>query len=171
MNSSQTNSKILILEDDSDQMDLLVSFAQSEIKKLSDDENINDEQRHKIENIKIIKVSNISSLQQAVSMHKDVLLAVLDCNTPDTKGGVSHDQLVKTNHRITGQHRAVDIVTDYLPDTPITIISSLDRFRIIVHKYYESKHSLNINFVSKAEPLGVRRNIRSYLREYLSAAD
>ena len=169
--SSNNNSNILILEDDLDQMDLLSHFALSEINRLIDDENTYDEQRQKIKKTRIIKVNSIDSLKKAVTLHKRVLLAVLDCNTPDAKGGVSHDQLVKTSRGITGQHKAVDIVTEHLPGTPITIISSMDRFQRIVNKHYASKHNLSINFIRKNDPMGIRENIRYYLREYLESVD
>ena len=168
---SNNDPKVLILEDDHDQMDLLIDFAISEIKKLVDDKNTNEKQRQKLANIQILKVSNIEALQQAVEMHNVVLLAVLDCNTPDTEGGASHDQLVKTSRGITGQHRSVDIVTEHLPSTPITIISSMDRFQRIVNKYYASKHDLSINFIRKNAPPEIRRNIRNYLKEYMKVVD
>jgi len=171
MNSSVTNSNILILEDDPDQMEMLVDFALDELAKLAADENISDEQRQKVEDIRLIKVSNIQSLQKSASMHKDVLLALLDCNTPDTEGSAPNDQLVKTNHSITGQHRAVDIVTHYLPDTPITLMSSLDRFRRLVNRYYANKHNLSIRFVGKSDQLGIKENIQFYLKEYLASVD
>lgn len=165
--SSNSSPNILLLEDDTDQMDLLVNFALSEITKLIDDENTNEEQRQRIRGIQIIKIANINSLQQAVSVHKEVLLAILDCNIPDNKGSAPHDQLIKTNHVITGQHRPVDIVTENLPDTPITIISSMDRFQKIVYQYYESKHSISINFIRKNDQSMIERNIGYYLRQYL----
>jgi len=167
MNSTTTIPNILIVEDDSDQMDLLADFALSEIQKLVDDENMSAEQRENVKRVQIIKVGNVDSLQKAVSIYQNVLLAVLDCNIPDTKDGASHDQLVKTNHRITGQHKPVDIVTEHLPGTPITMISSLNRFQKIVSQYYESNYSLNINFISKTDQLMIKRNIGYYLRQYL----
>lgn len=170
MKRSNNNPTILIVEDDRDQMNLLVNFALIEIKTLIDDENTNDEERQKLKNIQIARISNISSLKKAVSICKNVLLAVLDCNIPDTKDGISHDQLVKTNYRITGQHQSVDIVTEHLPETPITIISSLDRFQKIVTQYYETKYSLSINFIRKNDPLMIGQNITHHLRQYLAAA-
>jgi len=162
---------ILILEDDVDQMDLLVNFTLSEIKKLTDDESTDSQRRKKIKNIRIIKVTNIKSLHKAVTLHKGILLAVLDCNAPDTRGSKAHDQLVKTNHVITGQHRSVDIVTEHLPEIPITMISSLNRFQHIVNRYYDSKHNLKIRFVSKNDQLKIRKSIEFHLRQYLGAAN
>ena len=169
--SPKNNPIILILEDDPDQMDLLADFALGEIQKLMDDERLDDEKRQKIDSIKVIKANNIKDLQAASTMHTRAIFALLDCNTPDSKGKASHDQLVKTNHSITGQHRAVDIVTEHLPDTPITIISAMDRFQRIVNKYYASKHSLTIHFVRKNDPVGIQRHFQYYLNEYLDAAD
>ena len=169
MSSPNNNSNLLILEDDLDQMDLLIDLARSEIKRIMDDETISGQQRQTVTEIGIIKVSNIDSLQKAVSIHKNIFLAVLDCNTPDTKDSPAHDQLVKTNHRITGQHRSVDIVTQHLPNTPITLISSLNRFQRTVNRYYESKHNLRMKFIRKSDPLGVTKNIEYHLKEYLSS--
>lgn len=161
------NPNILILEDDHDQMALLVDFAVSEIRKFINDENINDQQRQQIKKTRIIKVNDINSLQKAVSVHRNVIMAILDCNTPDIKGRAAHDQLVKTNHIVTGQHKAVDIVTKHLPGTTITMTSSMDRFQRIINKYYESKHNLSINFIRKSNPSKLKRNIEQSLREYL----
>ncbi|RBP51091.1 hypothetical protein [Arenicella xantha] len=171
MPSPETDPNILILEDDLDQMELLVDFTLTEIKELMNDKSINEAQRQKLKRIRIIKVSNIKSLQTAASMHKNVILAVLDCNSPDSKGGEAHDQLVKTNHVITGQHKAVDIVTEELPDTPITMISSLDRFRTIINRYYESNFKLSINFIPKTGVLKIKENVELSLRKYLNAAN
>lgn len=159
--------KILIVEDDPDQMDLLINFALSEIKKMMENKNYNDEQLDTIKSTQIIKVSNIETLQKAVSVNQEVLLALLDCNIPDTKDDAPNDQLIKTNHVITGQHRAVDIVTEYLPKTPITITSSMNRFQKIVRQHYETKHELNINFIPKNDQSMIQRNIGYYLRHYI----
>ncbi|MFQ3245480.1 MAG: hypothetical protein ACI9SP_002128 [Arenicella sp.] len=102
-------------------------------------------------------------------MHKDLLLAVLDCNAPNTKGGAAHDQLVKTKHVIAGQHSAVDIMITNLPDTPITLISSFYRFHRTVNRYYESKHDLTIGFVGENEPAKISNNIKHHLTQYLSS--
>lgn len=168
MKSSTDNPTILIVEDDLDQMSLLVSFALSEVNKLIGDDGTNDKQRQKLKSIQILKISNINTLKKAVSIHKDVLLAVLDCNIPDTEDGTSHDQFIQTNNRITGQHKSVDIVTEHLPGTPITMISSLNRFQRIVTKYYESNHDLSINFIPKDNQLMFKENIEYYLRLYLA---
>lgn len=169
--SPNSNPNILIVEDDPDQMELLIEFARDEIKKLIKDENTNVRQKQKIKNIQIIKVTNINSLQKAISIHKSVLLAILDCNIPDAKGSAAHDQLVKTNHIITGQHRSVDIVIKHLPSAPITIISSLNRFQKIVSQHYEAKRDISINFISKKDQLMIKRNIGYYLRQYLGTID
>jgi hypothetical protein len=144
----------------------LVDLARSEITKIMQDENTSERQKLKIKGIQIIKVSNISSLQRAVSTHKDVLLTILDCNAPDAKGGAPHDQLIK-NHIVTGQHKAVDIVTKYIQNTPITLISSLHRFHRTVNRYYEKKYNLRIKLCVKMNQLGSKK-ISRYLNEYLS---
>ncbi|MFT6045648.1 MAG: hypothetical protein ACI9WC_001349 [Arenicella sp.] len=96
-------------------------MALAEIKKLIENETIGGAERQKLKSVKVLKARNISSLERAVSIHRNIILAVLDCNMPDTKGSISHDQLVKTKHLITGQHRSVDIVSEHLPETPITM--------------------------------------------------
>jgi hypothetical protein len=169
MKPDNVNSHIIILEDDPDQMEFLVGLAQRELKKILSDETISDRQWRGIKRIKIIKVNNTSSLQKAASMYKDVLLAMLDCNAPDTKGGAAHDQLVKTKHIVTGQHSAVDIMTANLPDTPITLISSFDRFHRTVNRYYESKHDLSIQFVRKSDTVKISENIQHHLTTYLNS--
>lgn len=158
---------ILIVEDDVDQKDLLVGFAESELKKILNDKKINDQQKQKIRKIKIISVKDIDSLQLAVSIHKKVVLATLDCNIPDVKGGAANDQFIKKNHVITGRHKSIDILIEHSPNTPITMISSLDRFKRIVTKYYKNKYNLDINFIRKKEALIIQGNIRYYLRQYM----
>jgi len=164
-------SNILILEDDPDQMDLLVEFAVSEVLRIRDDKNTSDRQRKAIKEIKIIKVGNIDSLKKSVSMLKNVFLAVLDCNTPDDENRAPHDQLVKTDHIVTGQHKSVDIVAQLLPGTPITMISSMGRFKRIVKTYYESRLDLRINFVAKNDSTAIKQNIETHLQEYLKSVD
>jgi len=157
---SKTESpKIIFVEDDPDQLDLLLQFALDEISKLHDGENTNAEQKQMLSNIKLLKVTNLRSLQQAVSKYQDVFLTVLDCNIPDVKGGISNDQLMKTNHRINGRHQGVEIVIESLPDTPITLISSL--------AHYASDDKIDITFISKNDQEMIQRNIAYYLRRYI----
>jgi len=155
------------MEDDPDQMGLLVDFAQTEIKSTIENEHTSEEQKTTLSNVKIITVTNISSLSKAVLLHDNVLLAILDCNTPDTRGGVPHDQFIKTNHSITGQHRAVDIVSSALPNTPITMISSMNRFQKIINIYYQKAHNLSINFIRKNDASIIQNNIGWYLRQFM----
>jgi len=167
MNSSYNSPNILVVEDDREQMELLIEFARTEINKITDNQSTTDQQREIIKDIQIIKVSNINSLKKAVSIHKNTLLALLDCNIPDTSDGAAHDQLVKTNYRITGQHNSVDIVKEYLPGTPITMLSSFNRFQKIVSQYYDNNHNLSVNFIKKSDQSMIKRNIGHYLRKYL----
>ena len=155
---------ILILEDDQDQMDLLTALTLGEAQKLLNDTSIDDSRKQNIKNVNIISVGDINSLHKAVLVYKNVLLAILDCNVPDTKHTPAHDQLIKTNHRITGQHKAVDLVVKNLPETPIAITSSWDRFRIIVGRYYQSKYNLTINFVRKSDMNGFKKYIEIRLK-------
>lgn len=162
-----TKSNILIAEDDPDQKSLLVNFALDEIRMLIQNVNTSEEKKQQLKNIKIISASDIKSLRKAASTHEHALMALLDCNIPDEKGGKPHDQFVKTNHKITGQHKSVDIVLELLPGTPITMVSSMNRFQKIVTQYYQKEFDFSINFISKKDILMIQRNIRYYLRQYL----
>ena len=165
---SQKNPKLLIVEDDEEQIELLVSFALSEIQKLLDHENTSEQKRLILQSISILKVRDVASLKKAVSSQNEFLLALLDCNLPDIEGHPSHDQLIQTNYRITGQHKPIDLVLKYSPSTPITMISSFNRFQSLLNQFYESKHNLSINFIRKSDQSRIRRNIAYYLRQYLS---
>ncbi len=160
--------KLLLVEDDPDQMDLLLQFVLDEIRALSKNPNISDEKKEMLSAIKILKANNIESLRIAVSRYKDIFLAVLDCNLPDNKTSSPNDQLVKTSHRITGQHYGVDILNDNLPSVPITLISSKYRFKKIVYEYYESQYGLNITFIKKSDQDTIQRNIGYHLRRLIS---
>ena len=161
------DSSILLVEDDLDQMDLLVGFALSEITKLINNDNTNDEQKQQLKSIQIIKVSDIKSLEQVVSIHKGVFFTILDCNIPDSKESDPHDQFVKTNHRITGQHKSVDLVIENLPNTAVTIISSMNRFQKTVTKYYKKTNNRHLNFISKSDGDMINKNIGYYLRKHI----
>jgi CheY-like chemotaxis protein len=165
--SDNNSPAILIVEDDLDQRTLLIDFAMSQIKRVLEKQTLTDQQRQTLKNVQVISVTNIASLQKVVTKHKNVLLAVLDCNLPDSKGGPSHDQFIKTKHRITGQHKAVDVVTEYLPDIPITMISSQNRFQRIINLFYKNKHGIEISFISKKDPSTIARNIRYYLIRHI----
>lgn len=166
-NDENNSASILIGEDDHDQRKLLIDIAMSQIKRILEDDNLNDEQRQSLKKIQIISVSNIASLARATAKHKEVLLAILDCNMPDSKGSPSHDQFIKTKHKITGQHKAVDLVTEHLPDTPITMISSQNRFARIINLFYKNKLGIEINFISKNDPSTITRNIRYYMLQHI----
>lgn len=168
LKEKNSSSYILIIEDDPDQMSLLVDFAQQEMTRIISNEHFDESQLRETQNIKVITATNIFSLKKAIQTHKNILLAILDCNIPDSKGGAPHDQFVKTAYKITGQHKAVDIVSKYLPGTPITMISSMNRFKKIVTQYYESKHDLSINFIRKRDAEIIKKNIAYYLRKHLS---
>jgi CheY-like chemotaxis protein len=169
MTSNKDNPAILIVEDDPDQMDLLVNLTLGEIQALMDDPNTNEPLSQALKDIKILKVSNVKTLEKAVSVYKNVLLALLDCNIPDSKGGDSNDQLVKTNHRITGQHRSVDLVIKHLPSTPITTISSLNRFQRTVTRHYKNEYDLDIDFISKSDLAMISKNIGDHLRQHIAS--
>lgn len=161
-------SAIILAEDDPDQKALLIDIAMSQIKRVLGNENLSDEQKKQLKNVQVLSVSNIHTLKRAVKKHKNVLLAILDCNMPDSEGEPSHDQFIKSNHRITGQHAAVDIVTKHLPDTPITMISSQNRFQKIISLYYKKTLNRDVNFINKKYPSTLRRNVRYYLTQHLN---
>ena len=155
--STDNGSNILILEDDPDQMELLTDFAISEVKKFIEHDNTDKKLIPALKNIKVIRVTNLAALKKVITEHKNVLLALLDCNIPDTKDSIAHDQLVKTNHKITGRHNSVDLVIKHLPGTPITMISSLNRFQKIVTQHYKNDLNLNINFINKTDQLVITK--------------
>ncbi len=167
MKNPDNQPNIIVLEDDVDQMLFIIDFALSEINTLIEDEWTSDEQRKRLKSIKILKVADISSLYSAATKHKGTILAILDCNTPDTKGAKPHDQFIKTKHVITGQHRAVDIVTEHLPQAQITMISSMNRFRTLINRYYATNHGLSINFIGKKDAAKISQNIRIRLKKFL----
>ena len=165
MENEKDSHKILILEDDQDQMDFLVNIAQQEIQKRLHNLESNDNQ---VDKIVIVKLTNLQSLKKAVSSYDKVILALMDCNIPDRRGGKSNDQLVKTNYKITGQHNAVDTVLEKMSDVPITLISAKNRFKKIIRQYYESNLDITINFIEKEDHDVIAKNIRYYLNMYLN---
>ena len=165
MENEKDSHKILILEDDQDQMDFLVNIAQQEIQKRLHNLESNDNQ---VDKIVIVKLTNLQSLKKAVSSYDKVILALMDCNIPDRRGGKSNDQLVKTNYKITGQHNAVDTVLEKMSDVPITLISAKNRFKKIIRQYYESSLDITINFIKKEDHDVIAKNIRYYLNMYLN---
>ncbi len=171
MNDTNNIPTILIVEDDPDQMRVMVHHAQSELKKLIDDENCDNKQKELLKRVGILKIDNVHSLRRAVSIHKNVLLALLDCRIPDAKGRNPHDQLVKTNHRITGQHKSVDIISRSLPNTPIILLSSLYRFKQIVGQYYKNKHDLQVKFIRKDDQPTINQHIAHHLSQHPKVTD
>jgi len=158
---------VLLVEDDPEQMAYLAQLCLGEIQQLIDDVNLSETQKSKLRSIKILKVSNIDSLEKTVSLYKEVLMTIMDCNIPDKKGGNANDQFVKSNYRITGQHRAVDIVKEALPSAPITLISSMNRFRTMVNQFYKDKHDLQLKFISKNNSEKIQNNISRNLHLFI----
>ena len=167
--SNQQQHAILIVEDDREQMDLLVNFVLNETRKIMDDEDTTQPQREKLKSIKLLKIGDLSSLRKVASLKIDIVLALMDCNIPDEKGGKSHDQFVKTNHRITGQHASVDLVSERFPSAPIVMTSSMNRFQKLVIQYYKSKHDLNLKFVKKSQAASIQDTISLYLKRYVES--
>jgi len=166
--NASEKSYLLILEDDPDQMEMLVSFAMQEMHKLFQNDDLNQKYKEKIVNMSVISVTSIESLKNQVTQNKNILFALLDCNTPDSKGDKPHDQFVKKGYQITGQHKAVDLVMTHLPNTPITMISSFNRFQKIVLNHYDKTHNLTMNFIKKKDHLMIKNNINYYLRQHLN---
>jgi len=166
--SASEKSYLLILEDDPEQMVMLIDFAMQEMHKLFKNKDLDQQKKERIMQMSVISASSIDSLETQITKNKNILFALLDCNTPDYKDTKPHDQFIKKGHQITGQHKAVDLVTKHLPNTPITMISSFSRFQKIVLNYYESKHNLMINFIKKKDHLMIKNNINYYLRQHLN---
>jgi len=171
MNAPNSRPTILVAEDDDEQMEVLVHLMLDQLKKVLDEESTSESRHKRLNDIQIAKVSNISSMKKAVEASESLIFAVMDCNMPDKKGGAANDQLVKTNHRITGQHNGIDTVISQHPGIPITMISSLNRFRNLLTRYYKSKHNLDINFISKSDKTMLQRNVGYYIRQYLRLTD
>ncbi|NNC99987.1 MAG: hypothetical protein HKN85_07390 [Gammaproteobacteria bacterium] len=159
---------ILIVEDDVDQLDMLVHFVSSEVKAILNDEEIPKHQREKLKTFNIMKVSEMKSLQQAVEFTNNVIVTLLDCNIPDRKGIAPEDQFKKDDKQlITGQHHAVDLIAQHLPDTPITLISSMRRFQKTITRFYESNSDLKLKFISKDDGTKIREDVRNHLLKYV----
>jgi len=161
-------SYLLILEDDPEQMEMLVEFAMQEMHKLYENDGADQEYKEKITNMSVISASSIDALKNQITKNKNILFALLDCNTPDKQGEKPHDQFIKTNYQITGQHKAVDLMTKHLPNVPVTMISSFNRFQKIVLNHYERTHNLTMNFIKKKDHLMIKNNINYYLRQHLN---
>ena len=158
---------ILIVEDDSEQMDMFVSFTVAELKRLLNEATATAEQRKKLTPFNILRVSEMKSLEQAVTTHDDVIVAILDCNIPDAKGAAPHDQFVKKdNNKVTGQHKSVDLIAQHLPGTPIVLISSMRRFQRTITRFYAAQSELQLEFISKDDISIIREKINHHLRAY-----
>ncbi len=155
---------IVIVEDDPDQMLLLADFVLSEIRHLKDKASTNLAQQDWLKSVRVVKVSNARALKQVAMAHDTAVLVILDCNIPDKQGGKANDQFVADNHVITGQHKSVDLLVNHLPDAPLTLISSMNRFRSTVTNYYREKHGIDLAFLSKNDAMKIKKNIGYYLR-------
>ncbi len=159
---------IVIVEDDPDQMLLLADFVLSEIRQLKDKPSTNLAQQEWLKSVRVVKVSNARALKQVAMAHDNAILVVLDCNIPDQPGGEANDQFAADNHVITGQHKSVDLLVKYLPDAPLTLISSMNRFRSTVTNYYRDKHGIELAFLSKNDAAKIKKNIGYYLRRAMA---
>jgi len=170
MTLKDQKSYLFIIQDDIDQMELLVSFGLNQITHLLDSETTSAAQKALLRDISIIKIKDMRSLEKAVTMYKNVVMVIMDCNIPDIKGGVPNDQLIKTNHKITGQHKAVEILTKFLPSVPITSVSSMKRFDKLLTRYYKQNNGLELKFISKQDHSKVLQEMRFYLNRFIRLA-
>lgn len=167
-NESASNA-VLIVEDDPDQMDLLVGLAEEQINKLLVDKSLSLDDKRDLKDIEVQTSSNIESLEKLLKSGVNVVFALVDCNLPDSEGGESNDQFVLENYRITGQHRSVDLLVKFLPETPITLISSYSRFQKMVIQHYRKHHDFELDFVKKWEAEKIQQAIENGLRASLAS--
>lgn len=148
-------------------MDLLVGITVSKLKRLLRDAAIPAEQRKKLKPFNILRVSEMKSLEQAVTTDDNVIVAIVDCNIPDAEGAEPHNQFVKKDsHEVTGQHKAVDLIAQHLPGTPIVLMSSMRRFQRTVPRFYAAQSELQLEFISKDDISKIREKIGNHLRAY-----
>ncbi len=171
MSALYTKPAIFLLEDDIDQMNLLAQMIMLEVKALKEDRSTSDQQLELLNKLQIIKIGDLLTLRKACKNFKNIVFSLVDCNIPDDKNSVPHDQFVKTNHLVTGQHRSVDLLSSSAPEAPITLMSSMDRFQRLVIRYYEDNTKLAIKFVSKREKSKLSQAISRHLRDYMGAAE
>jgi len=171
MSDPYTKPAIFLLEDDIDQMRLLSQLIMIEVKALKTDHLLSDEQLERLNRLQIIKIGDLLTLSKACQNFKNIVFSLVDCNIPDDKLSAPHDQFVKTNHLVTGQHRPVDLISDSAPEAPITLMSSMDRFQRLVIRYYEGQTQLAINFVSKRDKSKLKNAIANHLKTYIATMD
>ncbi|NND82281.1 MAG: hypothetical protein HKN50_07625 [Gammaproteobacteria bacterium] len=160
---------ILIVEDDPEQMRLFVNYAVTELKALLKDPAITAQQRAMLTPFNILQVGEMKSLQQAVMTGDEVVMAILDCNIPDASGELPNDQFVmQDKHKVTGQHKSVDLIACYLPGTPITLTSSMRRFQRTITRFYASQTELQLDFISKDDIAKMQTNIGYHLRAHIA---
>ena len=171
MSDLYTKPAIFILEDDVDQMALLAQLILIEVKALKEDHSTSDQQLARLNRLQIIKVGDLLTLRKACKNFKNIVFSLVDCNIPDDKNSVPHDQFVKKNHLVTGQHRSVDLISRSAPNAPITLMSSMDRFQRLVVRYYEDNTDLVIKFVSKREKSKLSHAVSTHLKDYMGSAE
>jgi len=162
---------ILLIEDDPDQMSLMTQLTLIEVNALKADRILNDEQLEKLNDIQILKIGDLQTLGKACSNYQNVIFSLVDCNIPDDKASAPHDQFVKTNHLVTGQHRSVDLICQCAPNAPIILTSSMNRFQRLVIRYYDDKSDVLIRFVSKRDKSKLSKYLAKNLRAYLGFRD
>lgn len=162
---------IFVLEDDIDQMRLLTQLIMIEVKTLKQHHSLSDAQLERLSSLQIIKIGDLLTLRKACQNFKNIAFSLVDCNIPDDKNSVPHDQFVKINHLVTGRHRSVDLISQCAPEAPITLMSSMDRFQRLVIRYYEDQAGLVIKFVSKREKSKLSIAIATHLQAYLGPAE
>ncbi len=171
MTQTYTRPAIFVLEDDVDQMNLLAQLIMVEVRALREARTLSSKQLELLKSMQIIKIGDLLTLRKACQNFKSIAFSLVDCNIPDDKHSVPHDQFVKTNHLVTGQHRSVDLISQCAPGAPITLMSSMDRFQRLVIRYYEDQSELAIKFISKRERSKLSNAIATHLRDYIGSVE
>jgi len=163
LSSTDEQAYVLILEDDPDQMDLFVGLVMNELRQLIDADDTPDDIKSRFKRVGILKLNNIESLKRAAKEYQGVVLMIMDCNVPARRGKPPEDQFIKEKHRITGQHRSVDIALKDFRGAPIILTSSMDRFKTMVTQYYRNQADLNLRFFRKSDIEGIQKALRKRL--------
>ncbi len=151
-----SNPSILIVEDDPEQKALLEALVSAECKSL-----VNSTQLDA--NVGIITAHSLSSLRKVLSLYNNIFLVVLDCNIPDSKGEKPHDQFVREKYKISGQHRAVDLVLASENSPKLALVSAYNRFRKTVTQFYAQEKGIKLKFYRKSDAGRIQLAVRNAL--------
>ena len=157
---------VLVVEDDVDQLDMLAEIVLDEVRSLLHKSDSSTIQQQVLRSIKVVKVTNAAQLAKSLVAFENIVLAILDCNIPDNLGERPHDQFVIENHRITGQHKSVDLVIEKSPEADLVLISSMKRFQRTVLKYYKNHRAMQLKFFDKSDAVNLKSIVRSSLTKF-----